>query len=824
MIKFVAIVLMMLSLDAISQNSFLIPTERISAPSEIFSGIISGQIKTTDGQPAASVTVHMKENNRAAITDEQGNFIIKNLKDGFYTLEITMVGLQAQQKTVQVKDGETSFVSIVLTEDSKQLAEVVIESRQKKLSIGKINIPDRDFPQSTGVVNSKIINDQQAIRLGDVVKNVPGVSLVQTRYGVNETYGARGYTIGVTGGAGGGSIFKNGLPTNIAGMPEAATLESVEIIKGSTAFLYGGSSGGLIINMITKKPEYNFGGTISMNVGSYHQYKPVVDVYGPINKNSAFRIVGSYENDQSYRDEVKTIRKYINPSLMYKFGKSSTLIIQGDYLNARLTPDPGVGLLDSGRILTKAIPRSRFQNVSWAYNNVKQGSASAEFKHIFTNKFLLHASASWQNTDVDSYGVGNLNTAGATGIIGRPLSKAHSIEKNYASQITLEGKLRTGKIQHHFVAGVDFTTIVSGTDAFDIYNADGSKLRTYDTISLLNPSQYTPRIDIPTALKTTGTKAPSNIAGIFLQDLISITNQFKLFVGGRYTCQSTIQTTIDSMATNTRPASTTKGATPTTTYKVFSPKAGIVYQPITNTSFYVSYSNNFTTNRGVDVYGNLLPASIVNQYELGAKNTFADGKFSTNLSIYKIINSNFAQQASYLADGVTPNTNSNIKTLSGETTSDGIEIGFNGNIASNFYFITGYSYNYIRFTRTSGEKGSNIEGERLVDAPAHTANAAIFYTFNKTLKGLKIGASGFYTGSRFGGYNNKVGQSISGNRLVALSGFSTVDLSAGYTYKNISLQCRLSNIFNTLNYLVHDNYSITPTAPTEWRATLSYKF
>lgn len=824
MTKFVAIVVMMLSQDAICQNNFLITAERISAPSGIFAGMISGKITTTDGQPAASVTVHIKENKRTAITDEQGNFIIKNLKDGLYTLEITMVGLKAQQKTVPVKDGATSFVSIVLTEDAKQLAEVIIESRQKKLSIGKLNIPDRDFPQSTGVVNSKIINDQQAIRLGEVVKNVPGVSLVQTRYGVNETYGARGYTIGVTGGAAGGSIFKNGLPTNIAGMPEAATLESVEIIKGSTAFLYGSSSGGLIINMITKKPEYNFGGNISMNVGSYHQYKPVVDVYGPINKILAFRIVGSYENDQSYRDEVKTIRKYINPSLMYKFGKSSTLVIQGDYLKAQLTPDPGVGLLDSGRILRKAIPRSRFQNVGWAYNNVKQGSASAEFKHIFTNKFLLHASASWQNTDVDSYGVGNLNTASATGIIGRPLSRAHSFEKNYATQIALEGKFRTAKIQHHFVAGADFTNIVSSTDAFDIYNADGSKLKTYDTISLVNPSQYTQRIDIPTALKTSETKAPSNKAGIFLQDLISISNQFKLFVGGRYSYQSTVQTTIDSMATNTRPASTTKGATPTTTYNVFSPKAGIVYQPITNTSFYVSYSNNFTTNRGVDVYGNLLPASIINQYEVGAKNTFADGKLSANLSIYKIINSNFAQQAPYLSDGVTPNTNSNIKTLSGETTSDGIEIGFNGNVASNFYFITGYSYNDIRFTHTSGEKGSNIEGERLVDAPAHTANAALFYRFNKTLKGLKIGAGGFYTGPRLGGYNNKVGQSISGNRLVALSGFSTVDLSAGYTYKNVSLQCRLSNIFNTLNYLVHDNYSITPIAPREFRATVSCRF
>ncbi|MFX6330967.1 hypothetical protein ABTF76_22180, partial [Acinetobacter baumannii] len=80
--------------------------------------------------------------------------------------------------------------------------------------------------------------------------------------------------------------------------------------------------------------------------------------------------------------------------------------------------------------------------------------------------------------------------------------------------------------------------------------------------------------------------------------------------------------------------------------------------------------------------------------------------------------------------------------------------------------------------------------------------------------------TGFYTGSRFGGYNNTVGQTVLGSRMVALSGFTTVDLSAGYTYKKFTLQCKLSNIFNALNYLVHDNYSISPIAPRQLMTTL----
>ena len=825
--KFGLIALILISLNVAAQNG-LIETNLTApppAPAEIFRGAITGQIKTADGQAAVSVTVSILENGKFAVTDEQGRFSIRNLKDGSYTLEISMVGLKPETKTVEIKNGEAASVSIVLAESAGQLAEVVVAANQKKLSIGKINIADRDYPQSTGIVTSRVISDQQAIRLGDVVKNIPGVSLVQTRFGVNETYGARGYIIGVTGGAGGGSIFKNGLPTNIAGMPEAATLESVEIIKGGTAFLYGSSSGGLIVNMITKKPKYNFGGEISMNAGSFHQYKPVVDVYGPITRNLAFRVVGSYENDRSYRDKVKVIRDYVNPSLMYKLGKNSTLVIEGDYLNAKITPDPGVGLLDSGRVLTKAIPRSRYQNVGWAYNNVKQNSQSVEFKHLFDNKFILNASASRQYTDVDSYGVGNLNTASKTGVIARPLSRAHSIEKDYAAQLTLEGKFRTATIEHHFIAGGDYTRVTTYTDAFTIYNANGSVLKSYDTINLLNPAQFVQRTDVPTALKITETEAPSSRSGVFVQDLISLTNHFKLFAGIRYSHQATIQTTIDSAATQTRPASVTKGTTPTTTYNVFSPKAGLVYEPTANVSVYASYSNSFTTNTGVDVNGNLLAASIIDQYEVGAKNTFLNGRLTANVAVYRITNSNLAQQAAYLADGTTPNTNSNIKTLSGETTSDGVEVGVNGTLSKNLYFITGYSYNNTRFTHSAGNKGSNIDGEKLVNAPTGTANASLFYVFSSAaLKGFKVGASGFYTGSRFGGYNNTVGQAILGSRMVALTGFTTVDLSAGYTYHDISLQCKLSNLFNTLNYLVHDNYSITPIAPRALLVTASYRF
>ena len=210
---------------------------------------------------------------------------------------------------------------------------------------------------------------------------------------------------------------------------------------------------------------------------------------------------------------------------------------------------------------------------------------------------------------------------------------------------------------------------------------------------------------------------------------------------------------------------------------------------------------------------------------MGIKNDLLKGLLSVNVTAYRIVNNNLAQTAQFKADGITPNNDTNIKQLTGQTTSDGVEVDFAGHPAKGLNVIAGYSYNYARYTKTADTKGSFTEGERLVNNPAHTANATVFYTFSTTgLKGLKIGAAGFYTGDRFGGWNNAKGQTQAYSRLIAVKGFSTVDISAGYTWKKVALLAKLSNVTNTYSYYVHENYSINPIPPRQVVATVSYSF
>ncbi len=787
------------------------------------SGKISGIIKTTDGKPAPGVTVTLMSLHKTTLTNENGTYILQNIPAGTYSLQVTLVGTAGESREVVVNVGKTSKIDFNLTESSAQLKEVSITSgktlNNRPVSLNKSGIRSFDLPQSTGVVSSTVIADQQINRLGDAVRNVSGVTLTQTRGGVGETFTARGYSIGITGGA--GSIFKNGVLVNTAGFPEASTLESVEVLKGSSALMYGNVSGGLIINMITKKPQFETGGEVSMRYGSYNYYKPTVDVYGPISKDLAFRTIATYENAGSYRNGVKTERTYVNPSLLYNLGKSTTIILEGDYLKSNLTPDWGIGSLNNGQAIPTMVPRSQFINTSWAYSHMNQYSGSLTVNHTINDSWKLNFISSAQGTNIDSYQSSLPNSVSATGEWNRGLARANTHEGDYTTQLNLTGKFKTGSIGHQILIGSDAAKVVNVTNGYSI-NGQNISSYVYDKINTIDLNKYTQRTDIPNAVDTNRTTAPVYRFGAYVQDLVSLTDKFKVLAGVRWSWQQTNQTNINYLQKGT----TGLGVAATRYDRAYSPKASLIYQPITTTSIYASYSNNFIVNTGTDVNtGQGLKPSTLDQYEAGVKNEFFNGKLSANFSVYRIVNNNLAVVAPFKADGVTVNSDNTVKTFSGQTTSDGVEVDVTGNLSKNFYFIAGYAYNNARYTKTSGLKGSNIEGEPLVINPKHTANASIFYTFsNSSLRGFKVGASAFYTGSRLAGYNNVVGQTQAYSRLLPVGGYATLDLSAGYTYKKISLLAQVSNITNTLNYLIHDNYSITPIAPRQFLTTLAYKF
>ncbi|RDC66481.1 TonB-dependent receptor [Adhaeribacter pallidiroseus] len=819
------LLLCIFSLSLATINPFVTSAQNFALATEnIASGGIKGLVRSTDGNPVGFVNIYIKGSNKGAVSSEDGKFHIKNLKEGEYTLVATFIGLEAQEIQIAVTNNETSSAEFTLPKSSQQLTEVMVTATRSKnktpVTMGKIAIAPLDLPQSVTIVNSQVIADQQASKLSDVIKNVNGVSLGTTRGTTSETFFARGYNLGAN------NIMRNGARVNSGAIPEASTLEKVEVLKGSAALLYGNVSGGAVINMVTKQPKFEYGGEVSLRAGSYNLWKPIVDVYGPISKNLAFRIIGTYETAESYRKNVESKRLYVNPSLLYKLGAKTEILVQGDYLKADLTPDFGIGTLDSK--IPTSISRSSFYNAPWAYNEIEQRTASVNINHQINNSWKLSVMGSNQVFDRDYFSTERIQAL-ANGDWGRKLTRSKIAEDYYTGQVNLTGSFNTGALEHKLLVGTDAERYLNTSNTFNI--ASLGKDGVYDTINILNPTKFVARTDEPLATNTTRTETPTYRFGSYVQDLIKISEKFKILAGLRWSYQKTVAAKTYDVATDAQ----TPNATAADRYdRAFSPRVGIVYQPVSNTAFFASYSNNFTPNTGRDIFNENLAPSIIDQYEVGIKNDFFNDKLSANFTLYRIINNNLAQQAQYLADGVTINTDANIKELTGQTTSDGAEIDLSGNLTQGLNFLAGYSYNFMRYTQTSGENGSYKEGERLVSNPAHTANATLFYTLpTSALKGLKVGISGFYTGERNAGWNTThvVTPKPDGTvertlnyRLVPVTGFTTLDLSLGYNIKQFSILGKISNITNELNYYVHENYSVNPIPPRQFVTTVSFRF
>ncbi len=344
-------------------------------------------------------------------------------------------------------------------------------------------------------------------------------------------------------------------------------------------------------------------------------YKPTVDLYGPLTKNLAFRVVGTYETANSYRDVVKTNRVYVNPSLLYRLGQKTTILLQGDYLKSNLTPDNGIGSLNANQdAIIPDIPRSRFINTHWAYNDVDQLSGSLTIDHAISNTWKLTAIASGQKTNVTAYGAGvPNNTIQPNGDWTRALSRTLTGEADYTGQVNLNGRFNTGNLGHQLLVGSDLVGIVSESNSFSINYGTGKT--TYDKINILTPNLYETRTDIPEATQLNRTTSPSRRLGFYVQDLISLTDKIKVLAGVRWSQQRTVQTTILSLQT----LAETRGAAETKLDAAFSPKVALLYQPTKNTSFFGSYANNFTINTGVDINGQILRPSLIDQFEAGCE-------------------------------------------------------------------------------------------------------------------------------------------------------------------------------------------------------------
>ncbi|MES2411476.1 MAG: TonB-dependent receptor [Bacteroidota bacterium] len=736
-------------------------------------------------------------------------------------LSISAISFAQVSKNI-TNSQEEFYASVGDTVKNKKgeiLQEVVIISQQQKTVVkgGKTNIKPLDLPQATFVIGKETIKQQQILRLSDALKNANGVyvSGASNASGNNqEELGSRGFTFS------GANTFKNGVRFNGSLIPETSSLESIEILKGSSALLYGNVAPGGILNLITKKPKFAHGGELSFRATEYNFLKPTIDVYGAVNNSNtvAYRFITSYEQGNSFRDDVQTQRIYFNPSFLFDISAKTNIIVEADYTKDNRTPDFGLAAIDYNVV---KLPINSFLGFNWGRFDSEQIGFTSTINHDLNKNWQLKGIFSYQgygtkllsslrpNAGVNDPTVSPNNLVQANGDWRRGVQKTDTEQDYSLAEIDLNGTFNTWKIKHSLLLGADADQSNTTTLAYKNINY-------YDYINIYNPkvsfnrnTAYANAL-IPTMDKNTNTLANVKRAGVYFQDLIELHSKFKILAGLRY---SYLENT-----TNTLTIATDATVETVTHDNIVSSKLGFVFQPTKTNSIFASYSDSFVLNTGTDRNLNALPHSTVNQYEVGLKNEFFKGHLIANLTTYLIDFSNLAQQ-----DLDAPNPNANIKELAGAYQSKGVELDITAH-HKGLRLIAGYSFNETKYTK------SNIynSGTYLRFSPKHTANASAFYTFENTkLKGLELGIQSTFIGERLGGRlrpNNASTPAEQARKPIPVDGFLQFDASIGYSIKEFSIRARLSNLGNVVSYYVYDDNTVTPIAPRMLSTTLSYKF
>ncbi|MEM1435882.1 MAG: TonB-dependent receptor plug domain-containing protein, partial [Pseudomonadota bacterium] len=194
-------------------------------------------------------------------------------------------------------------------------------------------------PASVSVISQDLLQDLQVNNIDEALRNVAGVTRQKINNGGGESVSIRGF---------GASVFKDGAPVatglNVASLPstEPANLERVEVLKGPSALLYGEGGPGGLINYVTKRPDVQRSTTVEVLGGSYDFYKVEFDTTGAFTADGpfAYRVVGTYEDSESFRDEVSRKRLLINPSVSWS-NEQASIVVGVEYIDDDYTQERG---------------------------------------------------------------------------------------------------------------------------------------------------------------------------------------------------------------------------------------------------------------------------------------------------------------------------------------------------------------------------------------------------------------------------------------------------------------------------------------------------
>jgi iron complex outermembrane recepter protein len=758
-----------------ADNNFIadIPNTQLRLPSG--DGFIFRSEKPIEGITEITVTNLDANTIRVTVAGEAGlpTAELFDTDEGLiFGLTPVVSSAQTPQLPAEAPDSETQTEQ---PSTPDQPIELVVTGQQDRYSVPnattatRTDTPLRDIPQSIQVVPRQVLEDQQVIRASEALRNVSGVRLGNTAGGASQVFNIRGFQ------QFGGNLrdgFRDGFS-----VIETANLERIEVLKGPASVLYGNLDPGGVVNYVTKQPLSDPFYAVGLQVGSFSLVRPTLDLSGPLNPDGTllYRLNTAYERGGNFRDFDQEIERFfISPVVTWKISDRTDLTFELDYLNNKRPLDRGVIAFGTG---IANIPFDRILGEPDDFNEKTDFSVGYRLEHRFNDNWKIRNRFRFSSLDETSLitDFGRLNEE--TGELSREFVTVDADDKTYALQTDIVGNFSTGAVKHTLVFGVDQSWQAS--DLFGTF-ADAPSINIFNPVYrvVTRPA----RVQFPDSFSRV---SETNSLGFFLQDQVTLAENLKLLVGGRFDIINQISPSDEQED------------------QAFSPRVGIVYQPIQPISLYTSFSRSFEPNSGTRVDGSLLEPVRGTQYEVGIRGEFLNGRLITNLAAYEITKSNL---------GVTDPDNPQFSIPLGEQRSRGIELDVTGQIIPGWNIIASYAYTDARVTKDDNlQPGNLIEG-----VPFNSASLWSTYEIQTgDFQGLGFGLGLFYVGERQGDLNNSF----------QVPSYVRTDASVFYRRDNWKVGINVNNLFN-VDYIeaTQRRNRIDPGAPFTVRGTVSVEF
>ncbi|EJC2652871.1 TPA: ferrichrome porin FhuA [Escherichia coli] len=651
------------------------------------------------------------------------------------------------QAAVEPKEDTITVTAAPAPQESAWGPAATIAARQSATGT-KTDTPIQKVPQSISVVTAEEMALHQPKSVKEALSYTPGVA-VGTR-GASNTYD---YLI-IRGFAADGQSqnnYLNGLKLQGNFYNDAVIdpymLERAEIMRGPVSVLYGKSSPGGLLNMVSKRPTTEPLKEVQFKAGTDSLFQTGFDFSDALDDDGvySYRLTGLARSANAQQKGSEEQRYAIAPAFTWRPDDKTNFTFLSYFQNEPETgyygwlPKEGtVEPLPNGKRLPTDFNEGA-KNNTYSRNEKMIGYS---FDHEFNDTFTVRQNLRFAQNKVSQksvYGYGmcsdplytkDQEALKASPCLSIPQSQwGHTLTRqyvidnekleNFSVDTQLQSKFATGSVDHTLLTGVDFMRMRNDIDSWfgyagsvapsDIYNLDRSD---FDFGAHPNPS------------------GPSRVllkqkqTGLYVQDQAQW-DKVLVTLGGRYDWADQSSFNRDYGNKSERDD------------KEFTWRGGVNYLFDNGVTPYFSYSESFEPASQTDANGDLFAPSKGKQYEVGVKYVPEDRPIVVTGALYQLTKTN-----NLMAD---PN-GSLFSVEGGEIRARGVELEAKAALSASVNVVGSYTYTDAEYTTDTTYKGNTP-----AQVPKHMASLWADYTFfDGPLSGLTLGTGGRYTGSSYG--------------------------------------------------------------------------